>query len=506
MAIVSVPEFAQKLFYDGTNLTGTEIKIKKTWTIEERINNRGTMVCTVTDTNGVTLIPGKEMYFYDKDDNLLWAGIHKKYADDEIDFERLEYKLKIVDFSYIATRANATIAYENRTVDYIVKDLLSRYLANTGTNYDFGISEGTIETGLTELNIKTFNHISIFDCLTELCKYGNFVWNINKNKELNFHTIGYVVNTKILNRDTNRINIKNFKRTRDIDNYRNYQTIKGNDSIEDERQNETPTPSPDGNIKTYTTKFRIAKRPRIEESINGAPWVTKTVGELGKDSEADYDYFWTYGTRHISQSDDNSALNAVDEIRISYQPLIPIMAAVYNNDEITEMGLYEDFKENLLIQNKLDAIVYGQQLLTEYAQIADCINFELYSHDYDVMEQITVNDTLRSISNETFLVESCIWRPDIINHANIVYQYKILDGAALGGWEEFFANLLKPKKISLYDNDVIIELKEYEDSRSHSGTYNMKISTDLLPPSATLQPSATLTPNNTAQTTDSVTD
>ena len=505
--IKTIPESAQKLYYDGTNLTGTEITIDSLWQITEQVKNRSVMECNVTNANNTALTPGKECYLYDKDGEKIWGGIIKKYKDKEIDYNRLEYKLRLVDFSWLPTRILATISYENRTIDYIVKDLISRYIGNSvDSDYDLGITEGTIETNLVELNIITFNYISVFDALNKLCEFGNFVWNIDKDKELHFYTIGYVENSTILDRNNNRIYIKDFRRERNIDNYRNHQVVKGSDSIEDIRSNETPSPVPDGDVKTFMTKYRIAKRPTIQVSTGGGPWINKTVGELGKDSDEDYDFFWSYGSRHISQSDSDSALTSNDEIRVSYQPLIPIMVIANNETEITSMGMYQDFKLNTLLQNKLDALTYASELITEYAQIADNIKVSLYEHTYNVMEKITVNDDLRGIESEKFLVESCIWKPHIVNHANIVYEYTMLDGAALGGWEEFFANLLKPKKITLYDKEILILLHEYEENRTHAGDYNITIYTDLLSPSATLQPTPTLTPNNSANSTDSVSD
>lgn len=496
---------AQLLFYDGTYDSGGEILIDKDWEIEEKLNNRSVMKCIVSDTKGNTLEVGKECYFYDYSYNLLWAGVITKIRDFEYTQDVLHYDLRLEDFSALANRIVARIAYENRNIDYIVKDLLSRYLANSmDSDYDLSVTEGTIETGLTELNIVTFNYLSISACLNKLCEFGNYTWNIDKNKQLNFHSIGYVASSTVFNRSFTEF--INMERVRDLSNYRNYQVVKGNKAIENMRVNEIPMPDPDGIVKSYNTKYPIAETPLIQVSTDGGTtWLNKTVGVLGFDSDSDFEFFWTYNSDSFSQSDDDSALGNTHKIRISYKPLIPIMVISKNPSQISNMGLYENFNENLLLENKLDALTYANQLIVEYAQVADKIKFSTYSHSWNIMEQITMTDSLRNIANETFLIESIVWKP-VINHKKIIYEYKVLDGAAIGGWEEFFKKLIYPEKITLKDNELIITLYEYDESRTHSGDYDITIYTDLLEPSTTLYPSNTLYPNNSANSTDSVSD
>ena len=505
---MGLPQLPQKFFYGGTNLTGTEIIIAPGWFVEERINNRSVMSCTITNDKSLSIECGEECYFYDSNFNLLYAGILADYQDEELIQNKLYYYCRIEDFSSLANRTKAKIVYENKSIDYIVNDLLNRYLASaTDSDYNLGVSAGTIESGLPTLNYVTFNYLSISECLNRLCQFGNYIWNIDKNKQLNFYSIGYVSNTTPFNSNSTKYN--NFKRRRSMANYRNYQIAKGSPYIGDIRVNETPSPYPDGNIKTYTTKFPIAETPSIQVSNNsGTTWNDKTAGVLGYDSESDFDFFWTYNSQQFSQNDSGTALDygSGDRIRISYKPLIPLLVIYKNTTEITNRGMYEHFVENKLLQNKYDALTYARSLIEKYAEISDTITFDLYEHTYNVMEQVTLTDSLRGISEETFLVESCIWRSDVINHANIVYSYNVLDGAELGGWEEFFKNLLQPEKISLDDNEVVIDLKEESETHNHDGEYDITIYDDLLYPADTLYPSDTLYPNNSSSSTDNVTD
>ncbi len=497
---------SQTFYYNGTNITGFEVIISPEWRVEERINNVSSMRCKIVDDNGQTIECGKECYFYDDSLNILHAGILTDIDDDEEIHDTLYYDCTIEDFTKIANQPKAKIVYENKSIDYIVKDLRTRYLNNsTDSNYDFGVTEGTIETDLPVLNYIAFNYLTLSECFNKLCDFGNYIWNIDKNKKLNFYSIGYIVNTTVFDRNTTVFN--NFKRKRSMQNYRNYQIVKGSPYVADLRVNEIPTPPGDGNIKTYTTKYKIAEAPKIEVSANsGATWTEASVGVLGIDSDSDFDFLWTYNSQQFSQNDSGTALNYAggDRIRISYKPLIPLLIIYKNSGEIANRGIYEHYVENKLLQNKYDALKYAKTLIEKYAEISDSITFDLYEHTYNSMEQITINDNLRNIVNETFLVESCTWQP--IDDETIIYSYKILDGAELGGWEEFLKNLIKPEKITLDDNEIVIDLKEYSDTHSHDGEYNITIYDDLLYPADDLYPADTLYPNNSSSSADSVID
>jgi hypothetical protein len=58
----------------------------------------------------------------------------------------------------------------------------------------------------------------------------------------------------------------------------------------------------------------------------------------------------------------------------------------------------------------------------------------------------------------------------------------------------------------LDDNEIVIDLKESEETHTHDGEYSITIYDDLLYPADDLYPSNTLYPNNNSSSADSVTD
>ena len=153
-----------KILYDndGDGICEYEIKMEPGWSVEEKINYKSGMACKITDNMGAAIDKGKEIQLYSPTGIYLWGGVIVDISEYEEIQNIIYYDLVVEDYSILTTRSLAKIAYENRTVDYIVKDLIDRYLGNTiDTDYDFGIREGTIEENLITLSNQIFNYLNI---------------------------------------------------------------------------------------------------------------------------------------------------------------------------------------------------------------------------------------------------------------------------------------------------------------------------------------------------------
>lgn len=481
-----------KLYIDNDNDNICEhlIQMAPGWSVEERTNYKSDMRCCIVDSWGATISKHKQVELYSPLDVHLWSGVIKDIEG----FEEIQnipyYDLVIEDNSLLATRSLAKIAYENRTIDYIVKDLISRYLGNTvNTDYDFGVREGTIEINLPVLSNQIFNYLNIYECLDILSEYG-YIWNIDKDKLLNFHSIGYIVNPIEMNNLTSPFSFFNFRTKTSIANYRNYQYTRGNQRLTNLRENEIPTPAPDGVIKTFVTKFPIAKTPVIR--VDG---INQTVGVRGIDSDGDFDWFWTYNSNMISTADADAALAIGVNIEVDYYGLVPIMVGAKNIVEIASYGIHEHYVKNDNLNSMEDALLFTQELLNKYSEDADNVTFDLYEKIYSPMEQFKLIHSIFGI-DEMFLVESVSWDTSQIDENNIVYHYKVLDGAALGGWEEYFKKIFKPEYVETGASDLIIAFEAYDDSIGWAGAYDVTEYDDLLFPDDLLYPDDLQYPNN----------
>lgn len=465
----------------GTGIipTGTEIQISKSWTIDQKINNRDTFSFTIEDANGATIEPLVELYFYD-DTTYIWGGIIKTVDISKVSPNRAIYSVKAEDFTALTERPLIIRSYENKTIAEIINSLITTYFS------DYGITEGT-NTISTVIKLITFNYEYGDNVLNQLKNFGNFQWNVNKDKVLSFTKIVDITSTTTL---TDELSLS---KSLSADNYRNTQYAKGKKKRTIYLTEQEMTPKPDGKSREFFAKYPIAEQPLIETNTNGAGWVERTVGVRGLQTAKDF--YWSYNDTQISQDENGTVLTDAnptdDDIRISYYGLIPLLVVSEKTSEVTEHGKVENYIYNQHLETSIDAKNYVTTLLDKYANDADQISFTIREKTYSVGEQIPIIDSVLNISGN-FLAESCTWTPRGLNGIN--YNYKVLDGVALGGWEEFFKNLFAPEVIELNDQEIVIRIYPWSEATSHDGSYTITVYTPLVPEN-TLYPEDTLYPN-----------
>jgi hypothetical protein len=189
---------SQYLLYDNDNDNVCEyrVEIDGNWQIEERILGRASLSCKIVDDKGSTILNGREVQLYSDDGTYLWGGVIQDIEDYEEIWGITFYDVKAEDYSLLATRPLAMQIYEAKTIYEIVLDLVDNYLASgTDPLYNFGITIGTIENITVLIDYQVFNYINVFECFDILCGYGNYMWSIDKDKKLNFYSIGYITNS-----------------------------------------------------------------------------------------------------------------------------------------------------------------------------------------------------------------------------------------------------------------------------------------------------------------------
>lgn len=476
----------------GVTPTGTEVQIGKSWTINQRINNKDTFSFTIEDDNSATIEPLIEVYFYD-DTTYIWGGAIVDIDIEKVNPNRIMYSVKAEDFTCLTERVLAIRSYENQTISNIINSLITTYLSQ------YGITEGTNNI-TTVINLITFNYEYCSDVLNQLKGFGNFQWYVDKDKVLHFTTLSETVSGTTL---TDELSLK---KNLNADNYRNVQYAKGIKKRTDYQVEETMTPKPDGKTREFLSKYPIAKQPIIETNTNGAGWVTRTVGVRGLHN--DKEFYWSYNDTQVSQDDsgtvltDRTAPDTDDEIRISYYGLAPLLVALTNTSEVTAHGNYENYIYNRHLEHSIDAKNYAASLLQKYSNDSDRLSFTIQQKTYEIGVRVPIVDTLLNVSGD-FLAESCVWTPRGVNAIN--YNYTVLDSTSLGGWEEFFKNLFAPEIIELDNQEVVIRIHEWDEPTDHDGQYDIEITTPLFP-SNTLFPGNALYPNSTPTSTTTLYD
>ena len=506
----------RSVYVNGVSGVGDLAYIAEDWDIEENMDRRSSFNCTIKYIGSVTspnvdyqLDCGDEIYLYDGS-TCIFAGVIVDLDEfyEDTNKTNLWRSVKAVDFTDILSRKLIKSVFE----DLYVGEIITYMLANDFA--DFNIQVGTIEDGPLVKRIM-FKYDDGKSAIDKLIDFGNYTWNITTDstgaiKYFNYYEIGYYANTTTLE------NEKGFTRSRSIAKYRNRQYVHGGyRELENEISNETPTPSPDGESKEFFVRYKIGREPTIEVKLSGGSWLPVDVGIKGL--EEGKDFYWSYGSTQLSQGDDfngGAALDASssDSIRVSYIGLVPILVLAIDLDEIDNRGDYDNYIYNSGITTREEAFSYAKQLLTKYANQADTISFELTSKDYDVGETMTITKGSPWNIDEEYFVNSI--RIYGQGNASFRYEYKVLDGAAFGNWEDFFLNVQQPEVIESSDEqELLLTLQRWKDGGdiddgnevfTHDGEYQL---TMLIPlyPANDLYPSDLLFPG-TIDDTDTVND
>lgn len=483
-----------KVDNDGDGVLDTEIYIQKhSWTINERLNARGTMEATVINDNGTSLRYGVEIGLYDGELSLLWGGVIISIPSiKEVEKGTLWYQLRCEDYAALLDRYIIKGAYDDYTLEDIVNDLITNYFSESG------ITAGTISAE-TEINTVILNYLKGGEALDHLKSFANIAWWVDKDKKLYFIDMagtGRTINSTSLSGE------KDFEKDSSGENYYNKLYLKGNKQITVQQIEKYVSPSCDGETLEFFTQFPIAKDPFIEYKPAAGSWTEATVGVKGLDDGKQF--YWSYNSTQITQDGDVlAALAASSYIRVTYYGLIPLFVVVSDTAEIADRGFtHANYIENSKLFSSVDALKYGYQLLNKYAEDADKFKFYLTSKDYNIGELFQLTKSSPWNYNEQVLVESITWTGMGID--GIRYSYGVMDGAAVGGWEEFFKNLLKPDRVEVEETEMIVYLKDINEAIDQDGDYAFTLLAPLYP-STSLYPSASLYPG-TINDTDSVSD
>ncbi|MFX1499405.1 MAG: hypothetical protein ACFFDH_00415 [Promethearchaeota archaeon] len=466
------------------------VTIADDWSWKREINQQSTFNFTIIENAlDLTIDKGLEVRFL-IDGEISYAGIIYDYDAYEPIPGTLYYKISCQTFELLLQKRRIGAVFNNKTAGYIIKYMIDNIL------YEDNIVYGTIEEGLTFDKV-IFNWKSCYEALSKLqtaCPGYNFY--IDFDKKLHFvkrtsNTSTHVIDETFVHNDFH------YKDT--LAEFRDIMYIEGGQKETTEQPNYTPTPKPDGESREFTVQFPISQEPTIETNVNGAGWVTQTVGINGIDTGKQF--YWTYGSSKVTQDSSEVVLTdtnpAPDEIRITYYGLLDIRLLYEDNPKILERaaidgnsGKYEEVFQNKDIATNAAAVQYAQGLIEKYYdnKVVDLI-IEDNIYDFEPNRLVKIEKTLYNI-DDWFLIKSVQASQQTPEHAT--YKVKLLSGEDVGGWEDYFGKLLSFQG-ELTSDDTLIKFKGVSELINVSGVINIDIF-DKLYPDVDLYPNVNLYP------------
>ncbi|MDD4609454.1 MAG: hypothetical protein PHY71_04790 [Bacteroidaceae bacterium] len=392
---------------DITNLVNWET-IEITDNINEKVN-----LCNfqIVKKGSQTYVPtiGQEVEIKDGS-TFFFAGTIVKISR-ELTASKIEvYNLECKDWTQEADRYLITERYTNKTVDYIINDLVTNYATDfTDNNVDCPIVMGSI----------TFNNLTLSQCIKKLSEAVNYFWDIDYEKDIHF----FAKATKTASfglTDTNDNYIPmSLSLLEDLSQLRNTVKVKGGEMTGSLR---TETFDGDGSKTTFVLANKFSSLPTV--LVGG---VAKTVGVDHIDAEADFDCFWNYNEKYLRFK--VAPAVGSNNISISGNPLIPIIVQVEDIVSVANYGSYEFYIEDTSITSLDEAKQRAQANLEAYGSKLVEGSFSTYTDGLKSGQVINIQSDIREI-DESYLIQSV--RMTMITPEKRVYNVDVASMRTLG--------------------------------------------------------------------------
>ncbi len=316
----------------------------------------------------------------------LFAGTIVKISKQLISSYIEEYEVECKDWTQEADRYLITERYENKTIDYIINDLISNYASDfTNVNVNCSIILTTIR----------FNNLTLTQCIKKLAEAVNYFWYIDYEKDIHFFAKANEMASFGLT-DTNDNYIPmSLSLTDDISQLRNRVKIKGGEIVGSSR---TESLDGDGTKLIFVLANKFSSLPTV--TVGG---IAKTVGIDYIDDEASFDCFWNYNEKYIRFK--VAPVASSNNILVTGTPLIPMIVQIEDSASISNNGIYEFYIEDTTITSLDEAKQRAEANLDAYGTQLVEGSFETYTDGLRSGQAINIQSDNRNI-NAVYLIQS----------------------------------------------------------------------------------------------------
>lgn len=406
-------------------------------------------------TKGISDAPqeGAELIFKDGS-RFLFAGYISRVQPTEYgkaDF--LTYEVEVSDYSFIFNTKIARRAYTNKTLAYIVTDLMNTYV---DASYGFDLTN--VATGPT-LDTVLFDHISIKRCFEKLTKLTGYVWWVDYEKKLYFQAQSATPAPETVTDSSG--NVSSVEITYDTSQVRNSVIVIG--SANGVQSLDPVTEHFDGDGETRSWELDQKPSQMTEMLFNS---VAKQFSlEL---NERDTDFFvYDFTAQSFRLTASQATPTASDDIDVTYYPRIPIIVQQQDAASIAIFqaldggdGVYEYTIKEPSITSIEEAAARADQELSEYSMpLVDgkiVTRSGLLSGGSIFMpgQILTVNLPTHGLSTDTaFLIQEV--RIDVLDDGtNTEYLYTIKFGGKIISVKEFLEALASKEETGEETSDA----------------------------------------------------
>jgi len=381
--------------------------------------------------------PNSEVEMLDGVTKIFAGVIHSVQKKIESD-NRVRYKVKAKDYSYDLDRQLVIEGYDDKTVNFIIDDILTNFTDGTFTDTN-------VDCALTITKI-TFDRITVTAAIQKLADLTGYSWYVDYDKDIHFFERNKnPAAFNIADGDGNHIP-ETLNVTNDLSQIRNRVFIKGGE-IEGTSRSE-PFDG-DGVKLLFRTANKFSSKPVVEVDS-----VAQIVGIDFLDNEDDFDCFWDYNQKYIRFKVDTVPGAGADNVEIVGVPLYNLVVQVEEPNSIARYGVFEFAKIDKTIKSREEAVSYAKTEIEAYQNGIIEGGFDTYESGLRSGMIINVNSTLLNV-NEDFLIQSVAFQ--MITRETFIYKVKLATLRTVG-IIDFLIGLLKAgDRLIEEKGDVVLE-------------------------------------------------
>lgn len=327
--------------------------------IEQLQNRANTMKLDINQKLGQEPPSEGEQIILKDGARFLFAGYVSRVQSKETGIGQLfTHTIEATDYTYIPINKNAQITYQNKTLKYIVEDLVATYIDG-----GYGITTTNVAVGPT-INTIAFNHITLRKAFEKLGAVTGYEWYIDYEKDIHFKAPDVVaapeeVSDSIQNMMDVNIDV-------DMSQLRNSIVVKG--GLEETSAFFQQTFLADGDAREWI----LREKPTTFQYLK-VNTVTKVVGVDPIDEDTGYDFMFNYQEKFIRCSAGTTTPAAGAVIEVSYKYNVPVIVKVRSATSITAIkaieggdGLHEYTITDTSIKSKVEARERAMKEILQY--------------------------------------------------------------------------------------------------------------------------------------------
>ncbi len=436
------------VFIDGVLVT----LLAGSLSLDNRIEERSTASFTIIDlTAALSYQRGQVVVVYSGETatptgTKLFAGFIET-PDKVRDGNGLLHTIQCKDNHYLADKRLVVKSYADKTLAFIVTDIITDYLAAEG------VTAGTIPTGPT-IAEAIFNYVKASECFDALKELSGFIWQINDDKTLDF--IERNTNLASWALTSTEIVDGSAHLSKGNPSYRNRQYIRGGMGLTSQK---TETFTGDAVTLSFAVGYPLGSIPTV--TVNA---VSKTVGIKGVDTGKDC--YWSKGDPVIVFT---TAPGNGLAVVIVYYGQYPLIARADSPVDIASRlvveggtGIVEEIVHEAQHETSAAMTESASAKLQRYCQDAEKFSFQTRTSGLKAGQFLTVTYSPFGFASHDMLIESVAIREE--DSAHLIYSVVAITGPALGSWAKFFSNILtrQDKSIKIGDSLLLVLLQTQE--------------------------------------------